>query len=417
VPALASTIAVAARPYPAGHTGASANIVIRALLYLAVASFPFEMPSLQLRWQAPQVTSSLFLAGTLLQPFVCYRRIPAPTWGFAAFLYVYLLSAVLHEPVETLGTIQYFILIAQGVTLFWAATNLMRDERVARGVLWAMAFGALVWALLPMLGLGRTSLTVWTGGERVTAFGQNANRAAVLISAGLLALYGLTHGRPGASWRTSILAWPFLAVMALALLDTGSRGGLLSLSSGLLVCVMFGRATTRGGRARALIFGVVAFLALGIMAARTEVMRHRLQATAETHTLAGREDLYPALWDMFLERPVIGWGPVNNQYEVAVRAPGMDKIRRDAHNLGLELLTTTGIVGGIPFLLALGLCVITGWRARHGSHGALPLALLATFLVANMSGNHLAFKPFWLALGFAVAAAPNAQRRPVGAHA
>jgi hypothetical protein len=41
-------------------------------------------------------------------------------------------------------------------------------------------------------------------------------------------------------------------------------------------------------------------------------------------------------------------------------------------------------------------------------HGVLPLAFCAMFAVANMIGNHIAFKPFWFTLAFACAAAPAA---------
>ncbi|HXF83160.1 MAG TPA: O-antigen ligase family protein [bacterium] len=389
--------------------------MLRSLLYATVASFPFEMPALELRWQVPQVTSSLFLVSTLLQPGVCYRRLPGPLWAFGGFLYAFLLAVALHDPIDPMETAQYFVLVTQALVLFWAASNLLRDGRVARGVLWAMAAGALVWGLLPMLGVGRTAETVWTGGERITAFGQNANRASVLVSTGILALFGVTRPGPGQPNRWRLLVWPFLAVMALAVIETGSRGGLLSLMAGLLVFVVFPRARTLAGFVRAILTGAVAIVALGWSASRTEVMRHRLEATAETHTMSGREDLFPALWDMFLERPVTGWGPVNNQYEVAIRAPFADKVKRDAHNLGLELLTATGLVGAVPCLVGLGLCAAAAWRGRRGPYGAVPLALLATFMMANMSGNHLALKPFWLGLALAVAAGTCPPGREPGA--
>ncbi|HEY3279494.1 MAG TPA: O-antigen ligase family protein [Gemmatimonadales bacterium] len=391
---------------------AAANAVLRALLYLTVASFPFEMPDLHLRWQAPQLTSSLFLVGTMLQPMTCYRRMPVAIWAFVAFLFAFGLSVARHEPIDAMDVAQDFVLVVQGIMIFWAASNLLQEERVARGALWAMAVGAFVWAMLPMLGLGRTEDVVWTGGTRITAFGQNANRAAVLISAGMLALFSLTHGRIAKPGLARLLVWPVLALMAVAVEDTGSRGGLLALIGGLLVFLVLNRAKTLGGRLRVVLIGAFAIGALAYTASQTEVMRNRLEDTAETGTMAGREDLYPALWDMFLERPITGWGPDNNQYEVTIRAPMMDKIKRDAHNLVLELLTSTGIVGAIPFLAGLAWCIAAAWRARQGPHGVVPLALLTTFLIANMSGNHLAFKPFWFSLAFAVAAAAVTVRPP-----
>jgi O-antigen ligase len=334
--------------------------------------------------------------------------VPRPLWFFAPFFYWFVTTVVLHDPIAKMETAQYFVLLLQAVIMFWACANLLLDERVARRALWAMVAGSLVWSVLPLIGLGRTDAVVWTGGARVTAFGQNANRAALLISLGTLALFALTQGRLGIQGRARFLAWPVLALMAYAALDTGSRGGLLSLTAALLVFIFFNRARTVGRRLRIIAVGILTIVALVTAAFQTEVMRHRLEDTAETGTMAGREELFPALWGMFLERPLTGWGPVNSHFELAIRAPGLGKVKRDSHNIVLELLTATGAIGAIPFLFGLFLCGLAAWRARRGVHGVLPLAFCAMFAVANMSGNHIAFKPFWFTLAFACAAAPAA---------
>jgi O-antigen ligase len=148
---------------------------------------------------------------------------------------------------------------------------------------------------------------------------------------------------------------------------------------------------------------VLAIGAVAISASQSTVMRNRIEATAETGTMAGREQLYPSLVDMFLEKPLTGWGPINNQYEVASRTTDMAKEHRDAHNLLLELLTATGIVGAVPFLIGIGTCVLAAWRGRTSPYGVVPLALVALFLVANISTNLIAYKPFWWVLALAVA--------------
>ena len=260
-----------------------------------------------------------------------------------------------------------------------------------------------------MIGVGRTSYTVWTGGERVTAFGQNANFSAILLAAGLVTLVGLTYGRRGTSRAMRVATWPIGAFIGAAIIETGSRGGLIALGGGL-VALMF----TAGGNLKVRVRnGLVTLLALGVLAYAAftaTVMKNRLEATAETGTLAGREQLWPSLVDMALEKPLAGWGPINNQYEVAARTTDMAREHRDAHNLWLELLTALGLAGAVPFLIGLGICVVAAWRGRTSAYGIVPFALIALFLVANISTNLVAYKPFWWVLALAFASGQLAPR-------
>jgi O-antigen ligase len=136
---------------------------------------------------------------------------------------------------------------------------------------------------------------------------------------------------------------------------------------------------------------------------KDEMLRHRMEQAAEGG-LAGRERIYPALLAMISERPVIGWGPIENQVEIAVRIGELEQERRDAHNLVLELLSTTGIAGALPFLIGLLLVFRSAWRARRGGLGLLPLAFLLAAFTGTISGTWIAAKILWLAFALALAA-------------
>jgi O-antigen ligase len=258
------------------------------------------------------------------------------------------------------------------------------------------------------MGIGRTGEAVWTGGERVTAFGQNANWSAKMLATGLIVLVGLMFVHPRAPKKLRWLAMAAIAGLGVAVVDTGSRGGLLALAIGLMTF-----ALAPGGKqgrspwavVRNAIIGIASIVFLAGAAMRSELMRNRFVETRETGSMAGREVLFPTLWGMFLERPWTGWGTVNNQFELAQRIAEQNRLQRDSHNLVLEVLTTTGIIGAIPFFIALGLMVRAGWRARHGPHGITPIALLAASALGAMSGNPITSKLFWLVLAYSVAAA------------
>jgi O-antigen ligase len=130
--------------------------------------------------------------------------------------------------------------------------------------------------------------------------------------------------------------------------------------------------------------------------------------------LAGREIIVPASLDMIFDRPLLGWQPVAYWQELGQRV-GRIWGARDAHNLLFHLLLEVGLVGTVPFLIGLWLCVVGAWRGRGGKLGNLPFALLVMTLSANLSHTYIARKPQWLILGLAVAAAASVTRRSAAA--
>jgi len=381
---------------------------------LLVVSIPFEFPDRSFPIEIPTLTASLFLAATLLQPAACYAKRPAALLWLFAYLYMFWLTAVwagrdalatdLNGADYLSQVIKLFLLLLQVVLVFWAAYNLMTVQRVARIVLALLAIACVVRAGLPIIGIARTSHAAWGGGARVTALGQNANNSAMIIGAGFVALLGVQYVLERPLFRRRWLAWPLAALLVASLVETGSRGGLVGLGVGLVAFAMGGGQRTwlrvRNAAVAVLAIGGIVFASYS-----SEVVRRRFTDTLEYGELAGREQIYPALMRMFEERPITGWGPVNNKYELGLRLDERVRRRRDAHNLVLEVLTASGLLGTIPFVAALGLCGWGAWRARRGPHGVVPLALAATVMMANISGNWIASKLLWITLAYALASA------------
>lgn len=374
-----------------------------------IASFPIELPQRTFRWEVPTITTTLFLLTTFLQPARCYARMHVGLLMLLTYVFVFAASALAHGWSRSLEMSQLFLFLVQALLVAWTTFNLMQHDRVAKRALWCFVAACVARTLMPMLGLSQHSAYVEsaTGAERVTAFGQDPNYSAMLLSAALLITIGLTHGAAKASLRVRAFAWTLALFFAFAIVNTGSRGGLLALVAGI-VTIAFSRARNPIDRLRSALIVFVSMLALGYFVANSYVMRKRIERTAnEGGAMAGRELLFPALWGMFSEKPITGWGPLNNQYEVIKRAPDLikrpEQMTKDAHNLYLEVLTSTGLLGAVPFFFAMILCVRAAWRARDGQYGILPLSIMAVFLVANISLNQIVHKPFWMFMAFALA--------------
>jgi O-antigen ligase len=385
---------------PGSRTGQGSDLLLQGGLYLLVASLPFEYPERSIPLEIPTLTGAVFLLATLFHPRRCYGRVPAAVAWFGLYLIAFLLAMISGGGEYVSPALAEFVVVLQGVLVLLAAGNLMQNETVATRAMATLVGACVIRAALPFLGFAKTSSVVWTGGERVSALGQNANSAAMILAAGLIALIGLAYGRRGR--RSQLIVTGLLgALLGFAVLETGSRGGLAALVGGVLVFALTAHTFRARLRNAAIAALAIALLLFGIL--RLPVMKNRLQDSMKTGNMAGREQLYPALWTMFLEKPALGWGPVANTYELAQRIGERERPLRAAHNIVLELLTATGMVGAIPFLVGAWLSARAAWRSRRGPHGVLPLALFCCVLISNMSGDWIAAKLIWVALAYALA--------------
>jgi O-antigen ligase len=376
--------------------------VVRWALYAYICSIPFEMPQRSIPVEIPTLVGSVFLLATLLDRRAAYRRFPASLTAFTAYLWVFVAAALANLASHELLVGKFFLEMLQALLLFWTAANLLTDEPVRIGALRALALACGLRAALQVVGLASTERALWTGGYRVTALGQNANLSALILTAGLLAALALPSSRdPRRRWPVA-LRWSLVLLIAVAIVQTGSRGGLLALAAGVMMFLLSG--PTPWARVRNAAAALAVLAVLGFAAYRSEAMRNRFFDVVQTRQLAGRERIYPALLVMIRDRPALGWGPVENQYELQRRLQDPGYVKRDAHNLVLELMTSTGVAGTFPFLIGLTLCVRSAWRARRTTRGVLPFAMLLAILTGTMSGTWIASKILWLVLAHAEAA-------------
>ena len=370
-------------------------------LYLFVLSIPFESPVRILPYDVPTLIGALFLATTILEPRLVWARVPTPVWWFLAFIYMYGLSYVLGGSQYPDVVWKQFLPLMQLILVFWAACNLLQNPKIAETALLVFIAACVGLSILQLTGVANAPVDFGGGITRAQVLGQNPNRTARILSIGVLAIVGLAYLRVPSLLRPRVLGLAIAALLGFAMIEGGSRGALLSLVAGVWTFAFGGRSLA--GKLRNAALSVVV-LAGGLVAAlQSPLMRARL-TLAESGNLAKREEIFPTALQMFAEKPLLGWGPVANQYEVAVRLPEHAAVTRDTHNMILELVTSAGLLGAPLFLAGLAACALGAWRARHGRHGSMALAMIAALAVGNMSGNFIQFKTYWFVLALATAA-------------
>src|SRR6266542_1362546 len=363
-----------------------------------VASLPFEEGLVLGSEELVSVSRLLgyaFFVLALLQPRVCFRRPPGAIWWFAIYIVFYAVGG-LFQPSPLLPKIYATAFrFSQLCVVLWVGYNLLRHEQVARSCLWG--FGWACVAVAGLLVLGGSSYKGASSG-RQTVFGQGVDSIAAVLALGAVVLIGMVYGKGGAHRITKLVVWGGFFVVAVAIARTGTRGAVVELGAGLMA-LLASRGSTRT-RIRNAIIVVLALLVCYGVTMLSASTAGRWQSTLEEGNMSGRQRIYPAAWKMVEERPLLGWGPGTNYYELGYR---LRLPIRDTHNLFLRLLTELGLAGTIPFCIGLVLCVRAAWRGRESTQGLLPLALIVASLTVNLSNTYLELKWFWVVLAYSLA--------------
>lgn len=239
------------------------------------------------------------------------------------------------------------------------------EGRVAGLVSNSVFFAGLMCGGLALLG----RLSASPGGRRATALG-------------LMVLFACATNLSGS--RTALLAGAVLAVAGAAV------GARVRDRTGSLAPV----AVAAGLAAVAVVVGFACSVPLeGATSSSTRIGEVSADTGVSSRLLAWRMGL-----DAVAERPVVGWGPgrfgeatTPRATAAFVRAESPDRFFHDAHNLLVEHLVTSGVVG-VALLLAFGalavgrargpaawfvLGVTVTWMLNPASTTTAPVALIA----------------------------------------
>ncbi len=183
---------------------------------------------------------------------------------------------------------------------------------------------------------------------------------------GLLALHAYLRGRLR-GLKIAVL----LASVPVAILATMTRAVWLSFAVTVVVMVFLSHS-------RALRWACVGLALLAAGGVIVVLNSHELRAAlcdrlSERGPVDYRAAVYAGGWDMFLERPLTGWGFHQMPAELPRHVSGYEENVLYPHNTYLEVLVELGVVG-------LGLYVWLMWEMWRLGRGAIPKAEQNGFL-------------------------------------
>ncbi len=302
---------------------------------------------------------------------------PATSQDFRPFgiFVVWSLASCLWSPLTAFSAGQALTLFTQfllavALALAWRSG---RDTSAVLGQL-SVAFLLVCAALLAvhavnpeLSGLGRVgSDRPAVGLFHPTTAGGTASLGLVLVVACRL-IWG---------WRwTRVLLLPSLVVFPIVLFMAASRTA-LGLAIVLVVLLVYGMGDRRWLGALALVgsLGGIAYpladpgldTARRAINASTDYAR-RGESTESLESLTGRTELWAALWESFLEAPLVGHGYFVTSTEGKVDV-WSGPANRSAHNIFLQVAVSTGLIGLGLFLVGLWRPIAAAYR-RFGVTG------------------------------------------------
>jgi putative inorganic carbon (hco3(-)) transporter len=155
---------------------------------------------------------------------------------------------------------------------------------------------------------------------------------------GVLALHALLRGR-----MRGIKAAVLLASLPVAILATMTRAVWISFA--VSVGVLIFRSHNRRLRRICVALTIVGVLGLLIALSFDDQRRSLTDRLHETGPLDFRQAVYAGGWQMFLEKPFLGWGANQMPAELARHVSGYKEKELFPHNTYLEILVEHGIFG------------------------------------------------------------------------
>ena len=193
---------------------------------------------------------------------ICFRRIPAVFWLIAWYLVVFSATQLWIPAGLDKAFREKQMTLIQMAGLFLISANLMSEEKFRGGLL--RFYGWWVTAIAAAMMLGAFGAPSVEMAGRGSILGQDPNVAAVYFALGAVCLAGdprmLAPRRFGARVVAALLA---ISVLIMAILQTGSRGGLLVFLTGFAGLAVCGTPATR--KMRGLVAGAVLVVLGGLV--------------------------------------------------------------------------------------------------------------------------------------------------------
>ncbi|MDP3800091.1 MAG: O-antigen ligase family protein [bacterium] len=213
------------------------------------------------------------------------------------------------------------------------------------------------------------------GDDRIDATMGNATYLAIYIVFHIFLLAWLFFRSEGKNIFLRVGLFALILFESFIVYKTATRGAILGLLAGLFVGAIINAIYSKGLTRKLALggLGAIIFLVIGFITVKdtsfvknSDVLTRFSSISFSETTTQSRFIIWDMAYQAWKEKPVLGWGPENFVYvfskyyksELWRQEPWFDR----AHNVFLDWLTATGIVGLATYLAMFASAVLILWK-------------------------------------------------------
>lgn len=393
------------------------------LFFAALTAMLLRHPDVRF-YEIDRVAFGLLVAGVLTRALILRKplfRLERASWPMIALTGI-ALASVMAQPFDQESWSLLASKFIVPFTLFHLAAQVFDSERPYRQF--------EIFALVVLAYLSFTAIAFLAGANSLifpryildSSLGFHATRArgpllqavANGVSLNILALVALHSYQRGSLRKMRVLI--VLASVPVAILATMTRAVWLSFGASAIAIVFL--SENQRLRRRCVVLGILAAVGLAALLSCSEIGGRAGDRLEEQGPIAYRQAVYAGGWEMFLQRPLWGWGFHRMPAELPHHVSGYKEKVLYPHNTYLELLVEHGVAGlGLYLWLMweifkLGRCGIPDGEQRGflnlRFHRMWPILLAVYWVNASMVSMSYQFVN---GLVFTLAGMLAAQRR------
>lgn len=280
------------------------------------------------------------------------------------------------------------------IIFFWIIINHERMEHlIVEKAMLSFAFGAVVLTLFYYAGFG-----IEYEEGRLSIFGDDQNyigfRTAVAI---LILITTVLQNRLKMGWSRYLFLIPIPFMLKL-ISETGSRGAFFSIALSVGAGIVLYRTKNFRKKVVTVVVGILLFIATGTYLLESETMKSRLKETTESGDTGGRAKIWRNVFEIVKENPVLGVGKTGYALATTVTLGEVES----AHNVILEVLCYTGIVGFIIYFTFFYRIGISSYQVYQHTSLLLPILLMIPVMGMILSIQILTKKIGWIIFAYIV---------------